>query len=116
MTTTNTQEMAINQASRMEIQYDINNGLFSTDYEPNNKHYYDADNDIYIEVQSEYNHLTGGWRFDVTISDCNGDEYILAEGQWSRLHKALMADIEWRDKEARSEAEHIRQLWRSAYA
>ena len=109
-------EMTINQASRMEILYDINNGLFSATYEANNKCYYDAENDLDIEVQSEYQPLTGAWQFDVTISDCNGDEYMLSEGQWEKLYKALMGDVEWREQEARSEAEHIKQLWRSAYA
>ena len=108
-------EIAINQASRMEILYDINNGLFSATYEANNKCYYDAENDLDIEVQSEYNDLIGAWQFEVNLSDSNGDEYILEEGQWSKLYKALMEDIEWREKEARSEAEHIKHLWR-AYA
>lgn len=96
--------------------YDIHNGLFSADYEANNKYYYDEDNDLEIEMQSEYKYLTGAWQLDVVISDCNGDEHMLEDGQWSKLHKALMGDIEWREKEARSEAEHIKQLWRSAYA
>ena len=109
-------EMAINQASRMEILYDINNGLFSTTYEANNKCYYDAENELDIEVYSEYKHLTGAWVFEVTITDTWGEEYILEEGQWEKLHKALMGDVEWREQEARSEAEHIKQLWRSAYA
>jgi ribosome-associated toxin RatA of RatAB toxin-antitoxin module len=109
-------EIVINQASRMEIEYDITNGLFSTTYEANNKCYYDAENDLDIEVQSEYKHLIGAWQFDVTVTDRNGDEYMLEEGQWEKLYKALMGDVEWREKEARSEAEHIKQLWRSAYA
>lgn len=109
-------EIAINQASRMEIEYDINNGLFSATYEANNKCYYDAENDLDIEVQSEYKHLIGAWQFDVTVTDGNGDEYTLEDGQWEKLYKALMGDVEWREKEARSEAEHIKQLWRSAYA
>ena len=109
-------EIAINRASRMEILYDIKNGLFSADYEANNKCYYDAENDLDIEVQSEYKHLIGAWQFDVTVTDCNGDEYMLEEGQWEKLHNALMSDVEWREKEALSEAEHIKQLWRSAYA
>lgn len=96
--------------------YDIHNGLFSADYEANNKYYHDEDNDLEIEMQSEYKHLTGAWVFEVTISDCNGDEYMLEDGQWEKLHKALMGDIEWRNREAQSEAEHIKQLWRSAYA
>ena len=109
-------EITINQASRMEIRYDINNGLFSATYEANNKCYYDADNDLDIEVQSEYKHLIGAWQFDVTVTDRYGDEYMLEDGQWEKLYKALMGDVEWREKEARSEAEHIKQLWRSAYA
>ena len=99
-----------------EMLYDINNGLFSTTYEANNKYYYDEDNDLDIEVHSEYKHLTGAWVFEVAITDTWGDEYMLEDGQWSKLHKALMGDVEWREKEARSEAEHIKQLWRSAYA
>ena len=99
-----------------EMLYDINNGLFSTTYEANNKYYYDEENDLEIEMQSEYKYLTGAWQLDIVISDCNGDEDILEDGQWDKLHKALMGDVEWREKEARSEAEHIKQLWRSAYA
>ena len=106
-------EMAINQASRMEILYDINNGLFSATYEANNKCYYDADNELDIEVQSEYKHLIGAWQFDVTVTDRYGDEYMLEEGQWEKLYKALMGDVEWREQEARSEAEHIKYLWRA---
>lgn len=98
-----------------EILYDMNNGLFSADYETNNKYYYDEDNDLDIEVQSKYNELIGAWQFEVNLSDRNGDEYTLEDGQWSKLHKALMDDIEWREKEARSEAEHIKHLWRTAY-
>lgn len=96
--------------------YDINNGLFSADYEANNKYYYDEENDLEIEMQSEYKYLTGAWQLDVVISDCNGDEYILEEGQWEKLYKALMVDIEEREKEERSEIEHIKHLWRTAYA
>lgn len=99
-----------------EMLYDINNGLFSTTYEANNKYYYDEDNDLEIEVQSKYNHLTGAWQLDVIITNDWGDEDILEDGQWAKLYKALMGDVEWREKEARSEAEHIKQLWRSAYA
>ena len=109
-------EIAINQASRMEIEYDINNGLFSATYEANNKCYYDAENELDIEVHSEYKHLIGAWQFDVTVTDCNGDEYMLEEGQWEKLYKALMVDIEEREKEERSEIEHIKHLWRTAYA
>jgi hypothetical protein len=96
--------------------YDIHNGLFSADYEANNKYYYDADNDLEIEMQSEYKYLTGAWVLEVIITDSWGDEYMLEDGQWEKLHKALMGDIEWRNREAQSEAEHIKQLWRSAYA
>lgn len=99
-----------------EMLYDINNGLFSTTYEANNKYYYDEENDLEIEMKSEYKYLTGAWQFDVTVTDRYGDEYILEDGQWEKLYKALMGDVEWREKEARSEAEHIKQLWRSAYA
>lgn len=99
-----------------EMLYDINNGLFSTTYEANNKYYRDEENDLDIEMQSEYKHLIGAWQLDVTVTESNGDEYMLEEGQWSKLYKALMGDVEWREKEARSEAEHIKQLWRSAYA
>lgn len=109
-------EIAINQASRMEIEYDINNGLFSATYEANNKCYYDAENELDIEVHSEYKHLIGAWQFDVTVTDRNGDEYMLEEGQWEKLYKALMVDIEEREKEERSEMEHIKHLWRTAYA
>jgi hypothetical protein len=116
MTQTNTQEMAISLATKKEILFDINNGLFSEDYEPNSKYYHDDENDLDIEVLSEMNQLNGMWQFDVMIADSNGDEYILDEGQWLILNKALMQDIEWRNEEARSEAEHIKQLWRSAYA
>ena len=106
-------EIAISKASRMEILYDINNGLFSTTYEANNKYYYDEENDLDIEVHSEYKHLIGMWQFDVNITDCNGDEYMLEDGQWEKLYKALMGDVEWREKEARSEMEHIKYLWRA---
>lgn len=99
-----------------EMLYDINNGLFSSEYEANNKCYYDEENDLDIEMQSEYKILTGVWQLDVVISDCNGDEDMLEDGQWEKLYKALMGDIEWREKEARSEAEHIKHLWRIAYA
>lgn len=99
-----------------EMLCDINNGLFSTIYEANYKYYHDEDNDLDIEVCSEFKDLIGAWQFDVTVTDCNGDEYTLEDGQWAKLYKALMGDIEWREKEARSEAEHIKQLWRSAYA
>ena len=99
-----------------EIKYDINNGLFSTIYEANNKCYYDAEDELEIEVESEYKHLIGIWQLEVKITDKYGDEDILEEGQWAKLYKALMRDVEWREKEARSEAEYIKQLWRSAYA
>ncbi|MBE6197981.1 MAG: hypothetical protein E7141_04805 [Rikenellaceae bacterium] len=99
-----------------EMLYDINNGLFSTTYEANNKYYRDAENELDIEVQSEYNHLTGAWQLDVIITNNWGDEDILEDGQWAKLYKALMGDVEWREKEAQSEAEHIKHLWRTAYA
>ena len=43
-------------------------------------------------------------------------EGILEDGQWNILHRAFEGDLEWRGMEAQSEAEHIKQLWRSAYA
>lgn len=116
MTTTNTQEMAISLATRREIEYDINNGLFSDASDANIKYYRDEERNLDIEVHSEYKHLIGAWQFDVTVTECNGNEYILEEGQWEKLYKALMVDIEEREKEERSEIEHINHLWRTAYA
>lgn len=98
-----------------EMLYDIHNGLFSADYEPSYKYYHDEENDLGAEVHSEYKHLTGAWVLEVTITDSWGDEYMLEDGQWEKLYKALMSDVEWREQEARSEAEHIKQLWRAAY-
>lgn len=108
-------EIAISKACRMEIEYDIHNGVFSADYEVSHKWYRDEENDILIEVRSELK-PSGMWALDVIITDNEGDEYLLAEGQWSKLYKALMGDVEWRCREAESEAEYIKQLWRSAYA
>jgi hypothetical protein len=109
-------EIAISLAARQEIEYDLHSGLFSADYEARYKCYRDEENDLHIEVQSEYQHLTGAWLLNVVIYDNFDNEYTLEEGQWSKLYQALMGDVEWREKEVRSEAEHIKQLWRSAYA
>lgn len=105
--------MAISLATRQEIEYDLHSGLFSADYEVNCKCYRDEENDLLIEVQSEYKYLTGAWQLDVVIYDNFDNEFILEEGQWSKLYKALMGDVEWREKEARSEAEYIKHLWAS---
>ena len=116
MTTTNTQEMAISLATRREIEYDINNGLFSDASDANIKYYRDEERNLDIEVETRFIDWGGYWQFFVTVSDDNGTEGVLEEGQWKILHKAFEGDLEWRDKEAQSEAEHIKQLWRSAYA
>lgn len=116
MTTTNTKEMAISLATRREIEYDINNGLFSDASDANIKYYRDEDNSLDIEVETRFIDWGGYWQFEVRVSDDNGEEGILEEGQWKILHKAFEGDLEWRGLEAQSEAEHIRQLWRSAYA
>lgn len=116
MTTTNTKEMAMSLATRREIEYDIHNGLFSDPSDTNNKYYRDEDNSLDIEVETRFIDWGGYWQFFITVSDDNGEEGILEEGQWKILRKAFDGDLEWRDKEARSEAEHIKQLWRSAYA
>ena len=116
MTTTNTQEMAISLATRREIEYDINNGLFSDSSDTNIKYYRDEERDLDIEVETRFVDWGGYWEFFITVSDDNGEEGILEEGQWKILHKAFEGDLEWRSREAESEAEHIKQLWRSAYA
>ena len=116
MTQTNTKEMAISLATRREIAYDINNGLFSDASDANIKYYRDEDNSLDIEVETRFIDWGGYWQFEVRVSDDNGEEGILEEGQWKILHKAFEGDLEWRGLEAQSEAEHIRQLWRSAYA
>jgi hypothetical protein len=109
-------EIAISKASRMEIEYDITNGLFSADYEVRCKCYRDEENDLLIEVQSEFKYLTGAWLLNVVIYDNFDNKYTLEEGQWSKLYKALMGDVEWREKETRSEAQYVKHLWRTAYA
>ena len=81
-------EMAISLAAKKEILFDINNGLFSEEFDTNNKCYRDKENDLDIEVQSEMSQLNGVWQFDVTITDNNGDEYLLEEGQWKNLYDA----------------------------
>lgn len=106
-------EIAISLAARQEIEYDLHSGLFSADYEVNNKCYRDEENDLLIEVQSEYKHLTGAWQLDVVIYDNFDNEYTLEDGQWEKLYNALMGDVEWREKVARSEAEYIKHLWAS---
>jgi hypothetical protein len=116
MTTTNTKEMAMSLATRREIEYDILNGLFSDASDANIKYYRDEDNSLDIEVETRFIDWGGYWQFFITVSDDNGEEYTLAEGQWKKLHNAFEGDLEWRGLEAQSEAEHIKQLWRSAYA
>lgn len=116
MTTTNMKEMAISLATKREILYDINNGLFSDACDTNNKYYHDEENSLDIEVESRYIDRSDCWSFDVKVYDDDGEEGILDEEQWKRLHRAFEGDLQWRDKEARSEAEHIRQLWMGAYA
>ena len=116
MTQTNTQEMAISLATRREIEYDINNGLFSDASDANIKYYRDEENDLDIEVETRFIDWGGYWQFDVKVSDDNGEEGILEDGQWNILHRAFEGDLEWRGMEAQSEAENIKQLWRSAYA
>lgn len=116
MTTTNTKEMAISLATKREIMFDINNGLFSDPSDTNNKYYRDEERDLDIEVETRFVDWGGYWEFDIKVFDDNGEEGILEEGQWNILRKAFDGDLEWRDKEARSEAAHIEQLWRSAYA
>jgi hypothetical protein len=106
-------EIAISLATRQEIEYDLHSGLFSADYEVNCKCYRDEENDLLIEVQSEFKHLTGAWQLDVVIYDDFDNEYTLEDGQWEKLYNALMGDIEWREKESRSEAEYIKHLWAS---
>lgn len=108
-------EIAISKACRMEIEYDIHNGLFSADYEITTKWYSDEENELVVEVRSECLHRSQ-WQLDIYVTDRYGDEYLLAEGQWSKLYQALMGDVEWRCREAESEAEYIKQLWMSAYA
>lgn len=109
-----TPEIAISLAIKKEILYDINNGLFSDSTESNSKYYRDKENEFNIEVTTEYNDLTGLWNFDVTTTNDYGEEFILEEGQWLNLNKALMQDIEWRGENAKSEAEHIKYLWNCA--
>lgn len=116
MTTTNTKEMAISLATKREIMFDINNGLFSDPSDTNNKYYRDEERDLDIEVETRFVDWGGYWEFDIKVFDDNGTEGILEEGQWKILHKAFKGDLEWREKEAQSEAEHINHLWRSAYA
>lgn len=112
MTTTNTEEMAISLATKREILYDINNGLFSDSSDANNKYYRDNENGLDIEVATRFIDWGGYWEFDVNISDDNGKEYSLEDGQWDILNKALHQDIEWRNEQSRSEAEHMAYLWR----
>lgn len=110
--TTNTREKAISLATRREIQYDINNGLFSDSSMANNKYYRDEENDIDIEVETEFIDWRGCWRFDIKIFDDFGEEYTLEGGQWDILNNAFEEDIEWREHEAHSEAKHLEYLWR----
>lgn len=106
-------EKAISLNTKMEIHYDINNGLFSKDYEPSYKCYRDEKNELDIEVHTEYDNRSGEWVFDVTLTDKWGEEYILEKGQWIKLHDTLLRDIQYRNEEAESEAEHIAWLWRA---
>lgn len=108
MTTNN--EMAISLATKREILYDINNGLFSDASDTNNKYYRDEEKNLDIEVETKFIDWGGYWQFDVFISDDNGDEYLLEEGQWGNLNKAFEGDLEWREKYARGEAEHLAYL------
>lgn len=105
---------SISISALREILYDMNTGIFSEDFQPNIKLYRDEENELEIELRTEK--CYGEWKLDAMITDCNGDEHNIDEGQWYKLYQALMGDVEWREKEARSEAEHIKHLWRTAYA
>ena len=112
MTQTNTKEMAISLATKREILFDLNNGLFSDSTNTNNKYYRDEANNLDVEVETRFIDWGGYWQFDVRISDDNGEEYLLEEGQWTNLNKAFERDLEWRDSEAQSEAKHMAYLRR----
>lgn len=107
-----TREISISRTIKEEILFDINNGLFSDADMPNCKYYRDKENDLDIEVCAEYKDLIDSWKFDVVIyNDYEDEAFILEEGQWCALHKALLNDIRWREKEAKSEAEFVEYLW-----
>lgn len=106
-----TPAIAISLATKNEVLFDINNGLFSDSIESNNKYYRDEDGDLDIEVTSIYDNLLGMWRFDVLICDDFGNEYTLDDGQCEKLYKALLEDVRWREKEAKSEADFVKYLW-----
>lgn len=106
-------EYAISKALKDEILFDIHNGVYSDSTESNNKYYRDNVNDLDVEVTSEYIDLLDTWRFVVEIADDFGEEYTLEELQWHKLHTALMQDVRWRNDHAKSEAEHIKYLWRA---
>lgn len=53
---------------------------------------------------------------EVVLIDEEGDEHNLCQEQYDLVYKAWGKALQEAEKEARSEAEHIKQLWRTAYA
>ena len=106
-------EKAISVAMFNAIRYDINWGVFSDTSDWSSKYYRDEENELDIEVESEWVAWRNEWRFDVKIVDDWGEEFILERGQCDKLYDALLADAKYRQEDAESEAKHIAWLWRA---
>ena len=52
----------------------------------------------------------------VEIIDSQGDERVLPDELWAYMRRYAERALLEADKEARSEAEHVKHLWRTAYA
>lgn len=94
------------------IRSDIVNGEFSHLDSDNIKFYANAT----ISVTAKINKFYDCKFFAVKVTGAEGKEFDLAEEQAEELYNALEDDLQDREEDARSEAEHIKHLWRTAYA
>lgn len=106
---------AISITTYHEILHDFERGLYA-DYDATMvQEYHDEEKnrDILISTRNRDFELE---ELAVEIIDCNGDEHELPEDLWAYMRRYAERALAEADKEAQSEAQHIKHLWRTAYA
>ena len=96
------------------IMADINNGVYA-EYDAHTwREYYDEESDLHICVSIKNDEYSVR-EFEVEITD-NEREYDLCDEEWIYLRDLAQVALYDNEQYARSEAEHIKHLWRTAYA
>lgn len=98
-----------------EILHDFERGLYAEYNESMVQEYHDEekDRDVLISTRNDGYELA---ELAVEIFDSQGDEHYLPEELWRYMRQYAERALLEADKEARSEAEHVKHLWRTAYA